>query len=167
MWDRPAGRYRRVPIPSAPVCHALSTGSSAHRDSPATRRGARPAARAEMNRGGAEPPWAEGSVTCSRTGIAVIGAGNRQELPVVSGCFERELEDAEHSRSRFTVRVNAHGEVLDALAARADVEFANAARGVDDAVGRHRLEALVILLLAVYHHVHAGGVESAPDRFMA
>src|SRR5437763_4015804 len=149
MPDRRADRCRRGPIPSAPVCRGPSTGSSAHYGSPAMRRVARPAAPGVPMRGGAAPPSARDSVTCSRTGIAVIGAEDRQEFPVVSGCFESQLKHAVHSRAGCAVRMNAYRKVLDAGTASADVEFGDAARAIDHAIRIHRLEALVIVLLTV------------------
>ena len=78
---------------------------------------------------------------------------------------ERELQHTEHGGVRLAVGMH-RGEVLDAFAARAHREFSDATRRVDAAVGPHRGEAFVVVLLAVEHDFGARGIQQIPDRFV-
>src|SRR5258708_40061541 len=95
-------------------------------------------------------------------GEAVPGFGN--ELPVVGVGLERELQDAEGSRiAQFAVGLwRAERTVI--LAAGANDEFADAARGIGRAIGRLRGKTLVIVIVAGDHDIRVGFVERLEER---
>src|ERR1051326_2127903 len=74
------------------------------------------------------------------------------ELPVIAARFQRELDDAERVVvTDFEVRHGRAEAVQTFAAAGADGDLANPERGVRGAVGAHRLEALVRMIVAVQH----------------
>src|SRR5229473_2434009 len=88
----------------------------------------------------------------------------RNELPVVAAGLEGELQDSEGSGiTQFAVGLwFDEGAVI--LAAGANDEFANAARGIGGAIGRLRGEALVIVVVAGDHNIGVGFVERLEER---
>src|SRR6266851_5507312 len=109
-----------------------------------------------------EKPKALVAFAATGIGEALPGFGN--ELPVVGVGLERELQDAEGSRiARFAIRFwRAEGAVI--LAAGANDEFADAARGVGRAVGFLRGKTLVIVVVAGDHDIRVGFVERLEER---
>src|SRR5439155_26081747 len=108
---------------------------------------------------------ATGSMACAGPAVAEARPRDRYKLPIVAARLERQLEDAEYRGVRFAVRVN-HREVVDALAASSDVEFADAVGRIELTGGLHRGKPLVFVLLAVEHDVDAGRLENVPDRLL-
>src|SRR5258708_8479437 len=86
------------------------------------------------------------------------------ELPVISIGLERELQDAEGSRiAQFAIGLwRAERAVI--LAACANNEFADAARGVGRAIGRLRGKTLVIVIVAGDHDIGVGLIERLEER---
>src|SRR5260370_33503943 len=86
------------------------------------------------------------------------------ELPVISVGLERELQDAEGGGiAQFAVGLwRAERTVI--LAAGANDEFADAARGIGRAIGRLRGKTLVIVIVAGDHDIRVGFVERLEER---
>ena len=86
------------------------------------------------------------------------------ELPVISVGLERELQDAEgRGIAQFAIGLwRAEGAVI--LAAGANDEFADAARGIGRAIGRLRGKTLVIVIMAGDYDIGVGFVERLEER---
>src|SRR3954453_3957659 len=97
-------------------------------------------------------------------GIAEGFAGLGNKLPVVAGRVQRQLDDAERESIAHLAVGDWCAERVVILAARADNELANAARGVGYAGGILRRETLIIMGVAVDHQLGASIIQRLPDR---
>src|SRR5216683_1985953 len=109
-----------------------------------------------------EKPKALVAFAATGIGEALPGFGN--ELPVISVGLERELQDAEgRGIAQFAVGLwRAERTVI--LAAGANDEFADAARGIGRAIGRLRGKTLVFVIVAGDHDIRVGFVERLEER---
>src|SRR5438128_8215573 len=103
-------------------------------------------------------------MTCPRALIAEALALHWDELPRVMVRVQCQLEDTERVRDHLAIGMNRHGQ-RRALAARPHVDRADPLHVVHDAVGRHRLEPLVLVLLAVQDEIAARRIEAGPEIF--
>src|SRR5712664_524015 len=106
----------------------------------------------------------KGLVAFAATGIGETLPCFGNELPVISVWLERELQDAEGSRiAQFAIGLwRAERAVI--LAAGANDEFADAARGIGRTIGRLRGKTLVIVVVAGDYGFGVGFVERLEER---
>src|SRR5438128_12656706 len=101
--------------------------------------------------------------TGARVGEAVAGDGDA--LPGIPPRAERERQHAERDGPHLAVHANGVARYGRALTARPGDDLANAACQVHHAVGSHRLEALVLVIVAVDLQLRARVVEIDPCLF--
>src|SRR5579859_4330543 len=87
------------------------------------------------------------------------------ELPVVAGSPESELEHAECGGvADFAVGFHWAKRAM-VLAASANDELADAADGISNAIRRLRRKSFVVMVVAADNHIGVGIVERVPQRF--
>src|SRR2546422_8001889 len=103
------------------------------------------------------------SVACSRPGISERLTGDRDELPGVAPCTERQLEHAERAGPPLAVRRGRGPEGPGAFTARAHHEFADSQCRIGYAVGCLWSEALVQVLMPVEEQLGPRRVQLGPE----
>ena len=90
-------------------------------------------------------------------------AGDRDELPVVAGRAEGELQHSVRVAIAHFAVGDRNGDGIMTLTAGTCDELANAGRRVERAEWRLRREPLVIVIMPVQDHVSAGVIEGLPE----
>ena len=104
-----------------------------------------------------------GVVTGRGPRVARALSRDRDELPAVVISGQGQFQHAVGRRSHLAVGRD-HGGRPDGLPSRAHVDLPDPVHRICDPVGRHRGEALIIMLRPVQHEVHARGVQAVPQR---